>query len=532
MANEHILIADDERFVRDVCVRATKADGYEIVAVANGPEAIEAAREQQFDLFLTDLRMPGMSGLEAYQEIKDFTPELIGVAMTGYATMESAIRALQLGFHDFILKPFSPQDVRQAVGRALEQRRLREENARLKALIPFYQLTRALMTITSEKELLDKVVEMAEQETQADSAAIMLFDDLSQSLVIESVAGLPAVLLGEQITADAIKQFKPALEHPEPLLWEEAQIEMLPLADHISVLISVPLVTQGQTLGMMAVGKDVSEVPFSNSDLELLPVLAAQAAVAIKNAQLFEEIQTAYKKVEESDYLKSEFIAIASHELRTPLVSILGYIELLTYNAEGELADQLDIVLEQALRLRDVVDDMLSLTDLRAGLSEIVWEEIPLEPLLRQALDTERTQLQSKNLRLAVDIPSECAQIRADADHLSLVLEKLLSNAIKFSPQGAQVAVQARRKDGQVLISVIDQGPGIPEEAQSNLFRPFFQVEESLRRSHSGMGLGLAIAKGMVEAHGGEIWVDSTKGEGSTFTFSIPQNAGPSTRRS
>jgi len=148
MAKERILIAEDEWFVRDICVRAIAEDGYQVRAVAGGAEAIAAARDQTYDLFLTDLRMPGISGLDAYKAIQEFTPEIIGVAMTGYATMETAIQALQLGFHDFILKPFTPQDVRKAIARALEQRRLREENARLRALIPLYQLTHAFMTIT------------------------------------------------------------------------------------------------------------------------------------------------------------------------------------------------------------------------------------------------------------------------------------------------------------------------------------------------------------------------------------------------
>ena len=223
-------------------------------------------------------------------------------------------------------------------------------------------------------------------------------------------------------------------------------------------------------------------------------------------------------------FSKSEFIALASHELRTPLVSILGYIELLTYGTEGETLEQLNIVLDQALRLRDVVNDMLSLTDLRAGLSEMLWEEIPFESALSKAFDEQRTQMEAKNIQLDTKISANCQMIKADYDHLVLILSKLLSNAIKFSPEGSQVGVHAARRNNDILISVIDQGPGIPQKAQENLFRPFYQVEESLRRSHSGMGLGLAIAKGMVELHRGKIWVKSEVGQGSDFTFTIPQS--------
>jgi len=191
MPKETVLIADDERAIREVCMRAIQEDGYQIHAVASGAEAVEAAREKHFDLFLTDLRMPGLSGLEAYNAIHELNSDIIGVAMTGYATMEAAIQALQLGFHDFILKPFSPEDVRKAVARAFEQRQLREENARLRALIPFYQLTHALMTITSLGNLLQKAMGLAIQETGADAAAVLLFDELGQNLVMEAATGLP-----------------------------------------------------------------------------------------------------------------------------------------------------------------------------------------------------------------------------------------------------------------------------------------------------------------------------------------------------
>lgn len=523
MAKERILIADDERFVREVCVRATQDDGYHIVAVGSGAEAVTAAHEERFDLLLTDLRMPGMSGLEAFKAIKGFMPEIIGVAMTGYATMESAIQALQLGFHDFILKPFSPQDVRQAVARALEQRRLREENARLKALIPFYQLTRALMTITSQDELLKKVMEMAEHETGADSVVVMLFDKMGQLLAIRAALGLDEALVGTTIPTETVRALDRVLSHAQPLIWTRDQVDRLPFASQVTTLISVPLITQGQTLGLMAVGKAQDAEPFSYSDMELLSVLTGHAAIAIKNAQLFEEIQAAYAKVEESDHLKSEFIAIASHELRTPLVSVLGYIELLTYGAEGETLEQLKIVLDQALRLRDVTNDMLSLTDLRAGLSEIMWEQVPLAAAVNKAVQEHTIQMQSKGIKLDLTIADDCETVYADYQHLCLILDKLLSNAIKFSPQNEAVTIMAQRDDHEATISVCDHGPGIPEEAQANLFTPFYQVEESLRRSHGGMGLGLAIAKGLVELHGGRIWCSSEIDQGSTFGFSIPQ---------
>jgi len=525
MPKENILVAEDEPFVRDICVRALREDGYQVYAVASGAQAVEAARGQTFDLFLTDLRMPGMSGLDAYKAVREFTTEIIGVAMTGYATMEAAIQALQLGFHDFILKPFLPQDVRNAVARALEQRRLREENARLRTLIPFYQLTHAFMNITALDDLLHKAMNVAIQETGVDTVAALLFDELGRGLVVKAAVGLPGEAVGSKVPVSEGSPVSRSLEAGQPLIWTDELASFFPFAADISALITVPLITQGQTLGLMVVGKRPPASTFTYGDMELLSVLAAQAATAIKNAQLFQEIQQAYKNVEESDYLKSEFMAIASHELRTPLASILGYVEILAYEAKKETAEYLNIVLEQALRLRDIVNDLLSLTDLKAGMTEIVWDRIPLEATIAKVVEPLRTEMEAKRLSLSTVIPEDCATIHADYERLCLILSKLLSNAVKFSPQGEKIIIGAKTDQSKAVISVTDRGPGISPVAQQNLFRPFYQVEESLRRTHSGMGLGLAIAKGMVELHGGEIWVESELGKGSTFAFSIPQPA-------
>lgn len=523
MTKERILIAEDEPVVRDVCVRATREDGYEIQVVASGAEAIKAAREQPFDLFLTDVRMPGMSGLEAFRAIQEFYPDIVGVAMTGYATMEAAIEALQLGFHDFILKPFSPDEVRRAVARALERKRLRRENARLKALIPFYKLTEAFMAITSVDDLLQEIIGVAVQEGNVDVVAILLFDPAQQTYKVRAAVGLPAEAMGRQLGPAQEQTIRHILETTLPTTWSGDQVPDLPFTAGVQELLAVPLITQGHTFGLMLVGRRTRGATLAGADTEMFSVLAGQAAVAIRNAQLFSEIQEAYKKVEESDHLKSEFIAIASHELRTPLVSILGYIEMLTYEARAEMLQHLNIVLGEAMRLRDVVNDMLSLTDLQAGMAQIQWESVYLDAVMARVVDALRAHIEAKRVRVRTDIPPDCVIIQGDRERLELILSKLMSNAIKFSPQGATVEVGAKREARRVIISVMDHGPGIPYEAQENLFRPFYQVDEALRRTHSGVGLGLSIAKGMVELHGGEIWVESEPGKGSSFFFSVPQ---------
>ena len=174
MPDERILVAEDEAEVLDMCVRALSREGYHVSGARSGVEAIEMVKSMSFDLLLTDIKMPGLSGLQAYREIKRQAPDIIGVAITGYGSVETAIEALKLGMEDFILKPFSLDDLRAAVAKALDRARLERENTRLKALIPLFEISKALVAVTDLDALLSQVLRVAVRDTQSDLAVLML----------------------------------------------------------------------------------------------------------------------------------------------------------------------------------------------------------------------------------------------------------------------------------------------------------------------------------------------------------------------
>ena len=153
MPKERILVADDIPDVLDLCTRIIHSEGYEVVGVSNGLEAIELANKEHFDLFLTDIMMPGIKGLETAQAIREVQPDCVFVVMTGFGTMDTAIQALRLGFSEFVVKPFKPQDLKLAINRALEKERLRRENERLNALVPLFELNKTMMATVEEDEL-------------------------------------------------------------------------------------------------------------------------------------------------------------------------------------------------------------------------------------------------------------------------------------------------------------------------------------------------------------------------------------------
>ena len=227
----------------------------------------------------------------------------------------------------------------------------------------------------------------------------------------------------------------------------------------------------------------------------------------------------------ELDQMKTDFVSMVSHELRTPLFSIQGFIRLIL---DGEVPDEeirtnfLTIVVEQTQHLADMVDDLLDLSRLEAGLVDLKPETVQIGEIAHQTISKLRSLAQSKRIALKMHVADDVPPLTADRQWLEHVMTNLVGNAIKFTPEEGQVWVVAKRRTSDVVVQVIDSGVGIPKEAQKNLFSKFYQIDGSATRKASGTGLGLYIARQIVKAHGGEIWVESKAGKGSVFSFSLP----------
>ena len=176
MMEERILIVDDEADVLDLCRRMLEVKGYQVKIAHNGYEAIELARQESFDLLLTDIKMPGMTGLEIAQALKKSDPSVVCVTMTGFSTMDMVLEALKLGIDEFILKPFTPDDLSMAVAKPLEKEQLRKENFRLRSLIPLFELNKTLMGTVEEEKVLRRLLEISQEETKADLAGLYTFN--------------------------------------------------------------------------------------------------------------------------------------------------------------------------------------------------------------------------------------------------------------------------------------------------------------------------------------------------------------------
>ena len=262
---------------------------------------------------------------------------------------------------------------------------------------------------------------------------------------------------------------------------------------------------------------------FSDADLYLLEIIASQAAVAIRNTQLRRELLKTYDELSRVDQLKSDFMAIASHELRHPLAVILGYASFLKEEAQGNSSDHAQRVVDSALELRALVEDMTNMNMLQIGDVTIVRERVSLQSILQRAINELASTAEAKNQGFGAIMSDDPIWLHADPGKLELVFSNLLNNAIRFTPAAGSIAVQVSCQAKEVWIQVRDTGIGVPENKLENIFKEFTQVDHHMTRRFGGMGLGLAIARGLVELHDGRIWATS-KGpdQGTTFYVVLP----------
>lgn len=528
MPGEKILVAEDEEAICKICVSILSQQDYQVTAVENGLLAIEAAERESFDLLLTDFKMPYLDGLETVQRIKTLQPDIVCVVMTGFGTVDTVIKALQLGVDEFVAKPFTPDMLSAAVAKAMEKVRLRRENIRLHALIPLFELSKTFMGTVAEDQLLRQVLQVAQQETRADEAALILFSQDGQQL---------AAHIGENLNVDALLGRKLAVELVQvsqqlviPARQQSASsslplwINQLVQAD-IHAAIITPLMSKAKPLGILLVTKSRPGDSFATSDAEMLTILCSQAAIAIENARLFEDIQQAYKELQELDRLKSEFINIAAHELRTPLAILMGHASLLTEELDGFAGQRMEIIVRNAVRLRGLIDDMLTLRRLEARMTRLHLESCDLRELVETSTGDLCSLALDKQQTVNIFIQEGLLPVVVDRQRLSLVISNLFTNAAKFTPPGGDITIRGWSEGNDVLISVQDTGIGIPLDETDKIFERFYQVGDSLTREHGGIGLGLSIVKGMVDLWQGRIWVESQVGKGTIFTFTIPQPA-------
>ena len=293
-------------------------------------------------------------------------------------------------------------------------------------------------------------------------------------------------------------------------------------------ILSVPMLRDGLPIGTITVAAERT-VPFPDKQVALLKTFADQAVIAVENVRLFTEIQEKTQQLEIANRHKSEFLANMSHELRTPLNAVIGFSEVLLERMFGDVNEKqeeyLQDILSSGKHLLSLINDILDLSKIEAGRMELEAQPFDLPAAFDNALTLIRERASRNSIGLGVHVDPRIGEVVADERKVKQVLLNLLSNAVKFTPEGGTITMSAVLNGGMVEISVADTGIGIAPEDQATVFEEFRQVGTDYARKREGTGLGLALARRLVELHGGTLTLQSEIGKGSTFTFTIPVRA-------
>jgi signal transduction histidine kinase len=379
------------------------------------------------------------------------------------------------------------------------------------------------------KELLQRLTTAAMDLTGSASASILEFDEPTNSLRFVAIPWFWQELLkdflvplDESIAGWVFANNK--LQIVQDVSKDARHYKAVDQATNFttSSLLAVPMAYKGITVGVLEVVNKADGANYTEFDVAILEILAFYAAMALWNSTLEGQIKGSLDGGDELDRLKNNFIGITSHELRTPLGLILGHATFLREIIDEEFREPIETIIRNATRLKEIIENLTDVDNYEAGVARVRQNSISVSDIVKEVVSSFQDMAASKNITLQAQIPSEDLQVEADGNKITVAISNLVRNAITFTNEGGQVLVTVELVTGHVQVSVKDNGIGIPAADLSHIFERFFQVESHLTRRHTGMGLGLSVAKTMVELHGGRIWAESVEGKGSIFSFLLP----------
>lgn len=406
------------------------------------------------------------------------------------------------------------------------QRRLRD----MSALVDMAKQVTGNLKLQS---VLQTTVQILRKLLNARASTITMLSEDGAELVVKAADGVNPEFLNARMKVDdslsgqvvktaRLVYMRDAHKEPDFFFFDEV----------VRSLLVVPLIIRDKPIGTLTVDSDQPNI-FGESDVQLMTIAAAQVSVAITNAHLFEELEAraaelkvAYDELKESDRLKDELVQNVSHELRTPLTFVKGYVDLLL---DGEMGlvepaqmDALQIIAEKTNDITRIIEDIITLQRIDAGNLRLV--RVSMSELLQTAVSAHKLVADQKGLQLFCRIEQNAAgMVNVDKGRITQVIDNLIGNAMKFSPDGGKITVDMIEQNDAVLVVVSDQGIGIAPEQHQRIFERFYQIDGSSRRRFGGTGIGLAIVKRIVDAHQGKIWVESELEKGSAFYFSLPK---------
>lgn len=487
-----ILVVDDEIDIREGSERILSRMGFAIQKASRGEEALEVIQKQDIAIVFLDLKMPGMDGMEVLQHIRQMDGEILVIVITGYATVETAIEAMKQGAYDFIPKPFEPDQMRMVVRRAADRIRLTREAAALDS-----ERKRTLFDLDAEKSRIRTIVESLPDGVLVTNAA--------GQVVLINPAFRQLMDLGEEtVTGNPIEEYIP----------DESLCRL------------IHEISEGCHIDF----DDIPDQEFALSNEKFL-LARSQPVKGEKNECLGAVVNIVdISTMKVLDRLKSEFVAKVSHELRSPLSTIHEQLAMVINDIMGSAPQQDHHILTRAKEktqgLISMIGDLLDLSRIEEGIICHEPKPVQVEVLLKGILEFLTARADSKKQTLTLKLPEEPLPVLgADPLALESIFGNLITNAINYTPEGGAIQVVADNAGINIRVKVIDNGYGIADKHLEKIFDRFYRVKDDNTRYITGTGLGLPIVKGLLESLGGMIELESTPGEGSTFTILLPASA-------
>ncbi|HYS43927.1 MAG TPA: ATP-binding protein [Geobacteraceae bacterium] len=510
-----ILIIDDDPNNLAVLRDSLREFNYTVLAAEDGESGIARADYARPDLILLDIMMPGIDGYETCRRLKllESTKDIPVIFMTALAETGHKVRGLEAGGVDYITKPFQQGELLARVGVHLSIReltnKLREANESLENRVAertadLAKTNRELTAEIAERRQVEERLRASKRKFRA------IFDQTFQFIGLMTLDGslidINRAALNFIGGAEADVIGRPFWETP---WWTHSAEEQEKLR---------------QAVMKAAAGEFVrfeTTHPAADGSLHCFDFSLKQVRDEAGNLILLIPEGRDITERKEMERLKDEMISAVSHEMRTPLTAMLGYTEFML---ENELEPQLQkeyltILYKETERLDELIGSFLDLQRFKSRQGPIACRPLAIAPLLAE---TAALFAASQLHHLTVDCPADLPPVWGNDNHLRQVFNNLVSNAVKYSPEGGEVRLGARLEDDNNIITVRDEGIGIPPRAREIIFDRFYRVDNSDRRTIGGTGLGLALVREIVTAHGGRVWVESEEGKGSTFIVSLP----------
>jgi signal transduction histidine kinase len=474
-----VLVVDDEEGMREGMRRVLERGSYRVDMAENGEEAIKLLKANSYDLALVDLKMPGIDGFEVTRYINEsLGRQTVVVIVSALATVEAAMEVTRQGAFDFLVKPFTPKDLKRVVERAVRQRTLILEREKY------------LTELASERNL-----------------SRQLINSMHEGVVVLNINKEP-VLINPKAESFLSVHYNPQI-----------QLQDLPLSEEILTHIDEILASRSP--------KDEVHVRWERLGDRMLEIrVNPYLRDGTESAGLIIILDDVTKEWQ-AEQDKTRFISMVAHELKSPIAAILNYINIIL---TGMFDDRLDKIHEMMERskirgeaLLDLIRDLLFLNQSDAGKVEKSIERLELKKILQEQLDFFQAQAERSGITLTLEAPDGEYPVRLDRKDADRIYMNLISNGLKYNREGGNLSVVVQQNDESVVVQVRDSGIGMSEEEVKGLFAEFYRVKNPYTSGIPGTGLGLATVKRILGEYNGSIRADSEPGKGSTFTVTLPR---------